>query len=473
MQVIQVLVFLACLWMYHGTATIKTSKQPVILNLKRWVPLPAPNDSSLTVVDSVKRPKPARSKPLLFQQVLGLTPGTDFDFNVEKWRALQSCGLFQNLTARTIVKDDGIALLIEGTEGPSLKFAPEISVGGSVTDPQVSGGLIFVDRNLRGLGDSLEVFVSKKEGIDESLDTLGANWRISWKDCPIGKNFRAFLEIEHENNIDLMANFLPLPNLPKEEKGKLEQFFGWKSPISQNNIKLSTVKEVYRTAESVVTWTFEPFHHSIHIPSIDDLIHPVRCSGARVKLNHHSLDGDNVMKYTLSYETGRTSFPIPSLQKDWQPYHHASLDLSFPTIRTEFGGFWRKLPFVSSSSGGRPLSLLHRFKINCFETWGKGGVSSYHGRSLPNSQIVRGFPANLARAHNSVRSLLNLKWDTYVENFPFGKFGFFSDAALYEEQREEIGTKEKMKFASSLQKVFVSMLEYQLILGRHQGYTWD
>lgn len=141
MQVIQVLVFLACLWMYHGTATIKTSKQPVILNLKRWVPLPAPNDSSLTVVDSVKRPKPARSKPLLFQQVLGLTPGTDFDFNVEKWRALQSCGLFQNLTARTIVKDDGIALLIEGTEGPSLKFAPEISVGGSVTDPQVSGGV--------------------------------------------------------------------------------------------------------------------------------------------------------------------------------------------------------------------------------------------------------------------------------------------------------------------------------------------
>lgn len=263
MQVIQVLVFLACLWMYHGSATIKTSKQPVILNLKRWVPLPASNDSSSMVVDSVKRPKPARSKPLLFQQVLGLTPGTDFDFNVEKWRALQSCGLFQNLTARTIVQEDGIALFIEGTEGPSLKFAPEISVGGSVTDPQVSGGvslivycnllkctvimlyvsqLIFADRNLRGLGDSLEVYVSKKEGIDESLDTLGANWRISWKDCPIGKNFRAFLEIEHENNIDLMANFLPLPNLPKEEKGKLEQFFGWKSPISQNNIKLSTVK---------------------------------------------------------------------------------------------------------------------------------------------------------------------------------------------------------------------------------------
>ena len=120
------------LWIVNGL--IKNSKIPVIVNLQRLLP---GGENNGTIA------RPSRSRPLLFQQVLGLSPNGDFEFNVDKWRALQSSGLYINLTASTEMLDDGVALHIKGIERPSLKFAPEISVSGSLSEPKVTGGVSY------------------------------------------------------------------------------------------------------------------------------------------------------------------------------------------------------------------------------------------------------------------------------------------------------------------------------------------
>jgi hypothetical protein len=120
----------------------KTSRIPVTLNLKRVIPSDA-KDGALngtTLVD--ERYREARSQPLLFQEILGLTSGSDFDFNLEKWRSLQASGLFRSLTAKPVTRDDGgVGLHIEGIENPSIRFSPEIGIGGSIEEPQISGGV--------------------------------------------------------------------------------------------------------------------------------------------------------------------------------------------------------------------------------------------------------------------------------------------------------------------------------------------
>jgi hypothetical protein len=38
-----------------------------------------------------------RSKPALFQQALGLKAGAPFLFSIDRWRAVQHCGLYRSL----------------------------------------------------------------------------------------------------------------------------------------------------------------------------------------------------------------------------------------------------------------------------------------------------------------------------------------------------------------------------------------
>ena len=40
---------------------------------------------------------PVRSKAALFQQALGLKAGTPFLFSIDRWRAVQHCGLYRSL----------------------------------------------------------------------------------------------------------------------------------------------------------------------------------------------------------------------------------------------------------------------------------------------------------------------------------------------------------------------------------------
>jgi hypothetical protein len=123
----------------------KTSRIPVTVNLKRVIP-PDAKDGAFNATTLVEeRYREARSHPLLFQQILGLTAGSDFDFNLEKWRSLQASGLFRSLTAKPVTREDGgVGLHIEGIENPSIRFSPEIGLGGSLEEPQISGGVSVV-----------------------------------------------------------------------------------------------------------------------------------------------------------------------------------------------------------------------------------------------------------------------------------------------------------------------------------------
>lgn len=113
-----------------------TMKDPVQLSVFR-----RPKSVNDTMIDTSSWPR-GRSKGLMFQRILGISPGKPFVFNLDKWQALQHCGLFSNLTARSIAPtNDSVQLLVSGIERPSIVFAPELAVASTLTNPEVSGGV--------------------------------------------------------------------------------------------------------------------------------------------------------------------------------------------------------------------------------------------------------------------------------------------------------------------------------------------
>jgi hypothetical protein len=77
----------------------------------------------------------------MIQRVLGLVPGKRFEFSLDRWIALKESGLYRNLTAKTILKDNEVILEVSGVEMPCVTFAPEVSVGASLSNPNIAGGV--------------------------------------------------------------------------------------------------------------------------------------------------------------------------------------------------------------------------------------------------------------------------------------------------------------------------------------------
>jgi len=106
-----------------STAVLVTSPHPIVSNIRK-------SNHQL-----------GTTKPVFFQQVLGLKPGKAFNFNIEKWKALVHSGLFSNLTARSYEHPDGVVLNITGVELPTTYFTPEASIVASLDNPEVLGGV--------------------------------------------------------------------------------------------------------------------------------------------------------------------------------------------------------------------------------------------------------------------------------------------------------------------------------------------
>jgi hypothetical protein len=129
---------LADMYLSYSSATstglISSSRAPIILNLNRV----ATNETGL-----IKLPKAGvRTKSLFFEKTLGIECGKPFNFDIEKWKAIQRSGLFRNLTAKAApVGSNEVILKISGQELPSIRFAPEVSVAASIDRPEVSGGV--------------------------------------------------------------------------------------------------------------------------------------------------------------------------------------------------------------------------------------------------------------------------------------------------------------------------------------------
>lgn len=113
---------------YFSNAYNPTSSTPVVLNLV-----------GLSFKNSTVLP---RSKPALFRRALGLTPGQPFELRLDRWRDLQSCGIFSNLTARVQAdEEEALQIHISGFERPAVTLAPELSVGSLLSTPDISGGV--------------------------------------------------------------------------------------------------------------------------------------------------------------------------------------------------------------------------------------------------------------------------------------------------------------------------------------------
>jgi hypothetical protein len=120
-----------------------TAKDPIRLDLVNIQTHKKPDNSTVTIVS-----KP-RSQVKLFQDIFGFVKGKPFEFPLDKLRALQACGLFDNLTARSFEDDNGDAgIVISANERRSLLISPEISLPAlrfdrerSLFDTQVSGGV--------------------------------------------------------------------------------------------------------------------------------------------------------------------------------------------------------------------------------------------------------------------------------------------------------------------------------------------
>jgi hypothetical protein len=195
---------------------VTSAKNPISLNM-RLAPV---NDTGF-----IKLPKTdTRTKGLFFEEALGLQRGKPFMFNIDKWRAIQRCGLFRNLTATAHASDDGeITLTISGEELPSIRFSPEVSVATSITNPEVAGGLSFSDKNFRGLGQKLDFQVAKKEGKERGTDDLSPTIYVKWSDNNIGKGTRISFLYEDESGIQDAADIIPQSRIGNALKGGLQK----------------------------------------------------------------------------------------------------------------------------------------------------------------------------------------------------------------------------------------------------------
>jgi hypothetical protein len=113
---------------------LRVAQRPIIVKLTPYIPR---NSTEISDVAITK----AKTKPELFQRVLGLRSGENFTMNFDRWIELQSCGLFANLTAKSFVVDEELYLEVYGRELSSVSFTPEISLEGIKERPQMTGGV--------------------------------------------------------------------------------------------------------------------------------------------------------------------------------------------------------------------------------------------------------------------------------------------------------------------------------------------
>lgn len=71
---------------------------------------------------------------------------SDYVEDRAKWMALRASGLFKNLTSQMIPQKciHQARLVISGEELPSIRFSPEFSIGSSLANPDVEGGVSFM-----------------------------------------------------------------------------------------------------------------------------------------------------------------------------------------------------------------------------------------------------------------------------------------------------------------------------------------
>lgn len=367
-------------------------------------------------ISNLESLKPGRTRASFFERVLGIRPGEPFDFPLEKWRSIQQSHLFHNITGRTYQADDGIAMEITAIENPSITVKPELAVGLSPSNPDISGGLLIRDRNFRGMGEKMELLISKKEGLEEGVSSLRPLIRLKWADNIIGKDAAFHLQIQREQELENWANFC---SLKTDFTNKLSHF-SRRVPITTKSIVLHAEKHTDK-----LRYGFEAYWKKIKGSWIDIGEEPAvqnkvksEVTGGKFSFNYE----DELGNVSGHLDAGASVGTFQGNFLQWGLHVHSNSfnipGISFPWLRE------------NDRNENEFLGLTASAKLNVVGSEGAGRIPALHLYSGANTHLLRGFPISRRSGCNRLTQILSAQIDTFLPKLPVGKIGLFSDIGL-------------------------------------------
>jgi len=416
-----------------ATAVIHAARHPFQLNLRRVQPVLV---NGTTTYRPAGDSAPIRSKSVLFENVLGIAPRSAFVFDITKWRLLQGCGLFANLSAKTVsTKDGSVVTIISGDELPAIQFAPEVAVGAkSIDRPEVSGNLLFRDNNFRGTGDRIELMMRTfSRGVEAEAAELPPTIRFKWFDGIRGRPNSCSLTMEEEHVLEDSCNVVPAVFGVSARKGRVQL------AVEQVSVCLQGLRTPRRQSSPIsqVKYELEPYAISISTPTEIKSKWDKgssRLSGAKFKLTT-KLSNEQPLLSAVDVSTDSGILKSKALgYATAERFTQACID--FTTKSFPLFSFIQRAdsssPSSSSSSPPPPAvyEVTGQLKARLMGAWGSGCLPLYHHAAIEDPQYLRGFsdPTLLPR----VPRLGVLKADAYLHGWSQGTPGVFVDVGMFD-----------------------------------------
>ena len=399
-------------------STMLAARVPVLVNLRRVAP--APTNSTLAsgqrqYVEA--RDKEVRSKPELFQNVLGVVPGAPFQFDLSKWRLLQACGLFSNLIAKTVSRDGELVMIVSGDELPAIQFAPEVALGAkTIEKPEVSGNLLFRDNNFRGTGDRIELMYSAfSKGIEDRGLTgeLPPSIRFKWIDGIRGRPNSASFSLEEDHVMEDGFNAVP-------------SALGLKLSSLKRKVQLAVVKasltlqgtrnppQSQSSTLGQVKYELEPYNIEIFSDSSPNL----RLSGAKFKVSTKLTSSLPISNVEVTCDHG-----VFKSKKTKAKYSQAGVDLTSNEAHL--------FSIRNSTQKNEELyRVVGQAKLRFMKSWGSGCLPFYHHAPIEDPQYIRGYSNSGAFYPRAPRYSI-LKLDAFLQGSSLGTPGIFIDAGTF------------------------------------------
>ena len=361
---------------------ITSTRTPVALQLER---VSIKNNSTADsrsdkVYETAK--DPSRTKALLFKEALGLRPGKAFKFDMSRWRLLQNCGLYKDLSAKTVSKDGEVTLVVSGQELPSITFSPEVQLGASLDNPEVAGGVVLKDRNFRGIGEQFELVVSAfKEGVEKGVASLPPSFNVKWIDGIAGRPDSVTIAWDEEYDMH-SAKELGSEQNPTD-----------KLQVMQRNVKVTMAgaRTLSESAGSFLSgsgfkYSLEPFQCEIKPLSEEHSDKSSSLSGAKFKATHFPKPSlNNWPAVTYKHEVG------VNRRGGWggakRRYQTLGVEVISPNL------VLHEHIDVPGNATHKPegLQAYLKLKWSSFASRGPGRVPMKHFANFADPKYVRGF----------------------------------------------------------------------------------
>lgn len=418
------------------------SSPALVLSPSRPVELRLQISSNETGVIKLPQRSECRTNALFFEETLGIERGQPLSFDIDRWRAIQRCGLFKNLTAKAFANDKGeVTLHVLGEELPSIHFSPEVSVAASLDKPEASGGVVFSDRNFRGLGQRFDFQVAKKEGKESGTDALKPTISVKWTDNVIGKTTIISAGFDDESTLQDSADMVPTSQLePRVQIGTKTQFHRIQINVKRAFVKFRDLDFLNfarnhgrknRPPEGlgcVLELDLEPYIEASTIINGDAVL-----QGAKVSAVAKWRQG---MTATLTHDGG-----IGSYAWGCAPFHQMTAEVTSPVMNV-LGQFGGRLALPSQLGGDwvrDAMQLTCKLRAKVMNSWGQACLPLVHSVSLGDSQLVRSYTdqpngqlTQFMGVHRKrATALAAFKTDMYLNGLGSIKPGWFADLAVF------------------------------------------